>query len=753
MKNAQNEGRIITFYSFKGGVGRTMALANIAFLAAQNGHRVLVMDWDLEAPGLAYYFRGLMEGGDLKALKESSGVLNLVWDWKRAIEVAKSKQEAEDVFASYESGGVFDQLAQPVLSPENLPVGAALDYIGAGSPLVLTPEPMPYEDALAHFSWPHFFDDYAGGALLEALRHWAKHEYDFVFIDSRTGMADVAGICTMQIPDTVALCFILNRQNIDGVARVAAAIRTRREDEIELRAMPMRAASVGASLESDASARALLQLTKIGGFSQDAVQDDFRMLSINAAQDLPYYETLAPFVAQDPELDYLTLNYLRAANQLLDAGLEIPAFDPEWMSAIHRRLRPTHATIEYVTKLKGAEPSRAVDELSRLIESAFEDEVDGAELDDDYVSALVDAALGLTDYSDNPSEAVEMLNRTVDLLRALTNEQPKKWKQLLISALERYLAELNFYLEPNEELALLEELDGLLATSPTASGRLRRISNRRRAARIYLNDNEIDGANQTIGELIKLIKDMKESSANQKLSPEQHEEILLADIDVSMLRGDIFQLQDQLPKSVKEYYGGLDKLETSASGFRPEFLKFQYDLNSRLARGPREIVGAEKAAEHALQAVRAVSWSGGANALVVHFVDLVQAALGSERNSQMAYQFADAAFGEERRGPLQFANYYGRHPRTAASFLRILTELVLRIAPIENARAKSLIRQMASIANLVYANLNRRKHAIGEKAFVDVRERLFELGEIVQKAGLPFEPIAFPKPKRTRPLL
>lgn len=753
MKNEERKGHILTFYSFKGGVGRTMALANIAFLAAQNGHRVLVMDWDLEAPGLAYYFRGLMEGGDLKALKESPGVLNMMWDWSGAISESKTRQQAERVFSIYEEGEVFNEYVRPVLSEENLPMGGALDYIGAGSPVVRTPEPKPYEDALARFSWPSFFDDYAGGALLESLRSWAKNAYDFVFIDSRTGMADVAGICTMQIPDTVALCFILNRQNIDGVAKVAAAIRTRREDEIELRAVPMRALNIGASLESDASARALLQLTKVGGFSQEAVQEDFRALSVNAAQDLPYYETLAPLVAQDPQLDYLTLNYLRVANQLLDAELEIPMFDSGWMAAIKRRLQPTHATIEYVAKLKGVEPSRAVDELSRLIESAFEDEVDGAELDDDYVTALVDAALGLADYSDAPFEAVEMLNRTVDLLRALTNDHPGKWKQSLTSALERYLAELNFYLEPNEELALLEELDGLLATSTTASGRLRRISNRRRAARIYLNDNEIDAANQTVGELNKLIKDMKDSSVYARLSNEQQEEVVVGDVDVSILRGDIYHLQDQPQKSVREYYGGLEKLKTTATGFRTEILKLQYDLNSRLARGPREVVGLEQAAEHALQAVRAVHWSGGANALVVHFVDLAYAALASERNPQFAYQFAEAAFADERRGQLQFANYYGRHPRTAASFLTVLAELAARVAPLDDVRTQSLLRQMALIANLVYANLNRRKHAIGEKGLVEVRDRLAELGDIVRKAGLPFEPISFPKPKRPRPQL
>ncbi len=50
-------GRVVTFYSFKGGVGRTQALADVAVLLARYGHRVLMVDWDLEAPGLESYFR------------------------------------------------------------------------------------------------------------------------------------------------------------------------------------------------------------------------------------------------------------------------------------------------------------------------------------------------------------------------------------------------------------------------------------------------------------------------------------------------------------------------------------------------------------------------------------------------------------------------------------------------------------------------------------------------------------------------
>src|SRR6201989_1988398 len=57
--SASRRGEIITFYSYKGGTGRTMALANVACLLAERAgpeEQVLVIDWDCEAPGLHRFF-------------------------------------------------------------------------------------------------------------------------------------------------------------------------------------------------------------------------------------------------------------------------------------------------------------------------------------------------------------------------------------------------------------------------------------------------------------------------------------------------------------------------------------------------------------------------------------------------------------------------------------------------------------------------------------------------------------------------
>jgi len=46
----------ISFYSYKGGVGRTLVVANVAKFLARFGQKVFAVDFDLEAPGLHYKF-------------------------------------------------------------------------------------------------------------------------------------------------------------------------------------------------------------------------------------------------------------------------------------------------------------------------------------------------------------------------------------------------------------------------------------------------------------------------------------------------------------------------------------------------------------------------------------------------------------------------------------------------------------------------------------------------------------------------
>src|SRR5205823_4939923 len=49
--------KTITFYSYKGGVGRSLALSNIAKRLSEFGKKVCLIDFDLEAPGLHHKFK------------------------------------------------------------------------------------------------------------------------------------------------------------------------------------------------------------------------------------------------------------------------------------------------------------------------------------------------------------------------------------------------------------------------------------------------------------------------------------------------------------------------------------------------------------------------------------------------------------------------------------------------------------------------------------------------------------------------
>jgi hypothetical protein len=53
---------VVVFYSFKGGVGRTTALASFAIQRARAGERVVVIDGDLDAPGIGPLFAGEKPG-------------------------------------------------------------------------------------------------------------------------------------------------------------------------------------------------------------------------------------------------------------------------------------------------------------------------------------------------------------------------------------------------------------------------------------------------------------------------------------------------------------------------------------------------------------------------------------------------------------------------------------------------------------------------------------------------------------------
>src|SRR5262249_41414107 len=77
----------------------------------------------------------------------------------------------------------------------------------------------------------NFYERLGGGKLLEAERSALRTEYDYILIDSRTGVSDTSSICTVHMPDSLVILFTLNRQSIIGAAAIAASIRAQRPEE------------------------------------------------------------------------------------------------------------------------------------------------------------------------------------------------------------------------------------------------------------------------------------------------------------------------------------------------------------------------------------------------------------------------------------------------------------------------------------------------------------------------------------------
>ena len=220
-----HSGQVVTFYSYKGGTGRTMALANVAWIIASNGHRVLVVDWDLESPGLHKFFHPFLEES---AVSATPGVIELINDYANAaLDLVPRPDDWYEDLARVDRDAVSLEW--------EFPDGGRLDFLSAGR------QNRDYSAAVCSLDWDNFYDRLGGGRFFRALREDMKRNYDYVLIDSRTGLSDVADICTIELPDVLTVCFTLSDQSIEGAADVARQISNRyRDRNIRVLPVPMR---------------------------------------------------------------------------------------------------------------------------------------------------------------------------------------------------------------------------------------------------------------------------------------------------------------------------------------------------------------------------------------------------------------------------------------------------------------------------------------------------------------------------------
>jgi MinD-like ATPase involved in chromosome partitioning or flagellar assembly len=193
----------ITFYSYKGGVGRSLAVANVAKYLQRFGQKVLAIDLDLEAPGLHYKFALEPDGGSRRVNK---GVVDFIDTFCRTGKVPGSLSDFTVQVSEGESGPGRIWL----MPAGNVPSG-------------------DYWRRLARINWHDMFysEDAPGIPLFLEIKQRIEEEFkpDFLLIDSPTGITEVGGVATSVLPDMLVCLVMKNRENLEGAREVLRSIR------------------------------------------------------------------------------------------------------------------------------------------------------------------------------------------------------------------------------------------------------------------------------------------------------------------------------------------------------------------------------------------------------------------------------------------------------------------------------------------------------------------------------------------------
>jgi hypothetical protein len=191
-----------TFYSYKGGVGRSLFVANLSiFLARFALKKVLTVDLDLEAPGLHYKYA---ETG-LAVPPIEAGLVDTLHDYLNA--------EAPPA-------------TLPILDLWRGPEGGSVHFFPAG----VAPRPGYWDKLAAMNFWELMRGKDGTGALLfrEVLEHIREQlQPDIVLVDARTGVTELGGAAA-QVWAQQAFCMALDHEeHLEGIRAVMRGIARR----------------------------------------------------------------------------------------------------------------------------------------------------------------------------------------------------------------------------------------------------------------------------------------------------------------------------------------------------------------------------------------------------------------------------------------------------------------------------------------------------------------------------------------------
>lgn len=189
----------LSFYSYKGGVGRSLAVKYTAEQLARRGKKVLVADFDFEAPGLPYKF----------AIKQEEIKLGMV-DY---VHHFVSNKQLPDSLSPYLFRVEFR--GNPRGEVWMLPAGATLER--------------SYWQRMAEIDWHHLVYGQKGIGVLFfwewKLRVEQELQPDVLLIDARTGVTDLSTITLQLLADQVIVLGANNDENLDGCRLILESLQ------------------------------------------------------------------------------------------------------------------------------------------------------------------------------------------------------------------------------------------------------------------------------------------------------------------------------------------------------------------------------------------------------------------------------------------------------------------------------------------------------------------------------------------------
>jgi MinD-like ATPase involved in chromosome partitioning or flagellar assembly len=269
---SDNQGRcpIISFYSYKGGVGRTTALALFgAYYAMHYERRVFIIDCDFEAPGLINFF-GLSNdeiprNGIVEYIKDKEGLGDEIQLQNNYTYEISKRYTGNGEIHLMPAGNIFEK-------PDRSDYLEALSRLDLHSTSTIVNQ---FQDLIADIQ--------------------QTFQPDVILIDSRTGFNDVFGIMANRLSNAVVGFFGNNIQNKPGLYFFLDTL-LRKKEQMDLLLV--------LSIISSSFTKALKEFNyKIESYIQDSVEEDMESLPALPTFSLARYPSLEKIGTSEEDPD------------------------------------------------------------------------------------------------------------------------------------------------------------------------------------------------------------------------------------------------------------------------------------------------------------------------------------------------------------------------------------------------------------------------------------------------------------------